>query len=57
VLIDPSGFLRMRLVHPLNGYGMRTLRKALLANQRLPLPLGLKSDFPKEKGAFVSCSL
>ena len=57
VLIDPSGFLRIRLVHPLTGHGMGTLTEALLANQRLPRPLGRKCDYSKEKGAFVSCNL
>ncbi len=57
VLIDPSGYLRMRLAHSLNEYGVNTLRESLLANQRLPLSTVHNPNDSQEKGAFVSCNL
>lgn len=57
VLIDPSGYLRMRLAHSLNGQGINTLRESLLANQRLPPSTIHNPNDSQEKGAFAPCNL
>lgn len=53
VLIDPFGFLRMRLIHSLNGHEMNTAREALLTKKQLPLPPTQKANYSKGKGAIA----
>lgn len=57
VLIDPSGVLRFRLTHDFNGRGMKSLKEALIANQRQPFPLTQESHVLIAKGALTPCIL
>ena len=55
VLIDPSGVLRCRLAHTLNGRGINAIKEALIANQRHPSSRTEGSDVLIAKGAFAPC--
>ncbi len=57
VLIDPSGVLKVRLIHDLNGRGINALKEALIANQHQPVPLTHRSDVLIAEGAFTPCIL
>jgi Peroxiredoxin len=57
VLIDPSGVLRFRLTHDFNGRGIKSLKEALIINQRLPFPLTKGSHVLTSKGTLTPCIL
>jgi alkyl hydroperoxide reductase subunit AhpC len=57
VLIDPSGVLRFRHTHDFNGRGMKSLKEALIVNQRQPFSLTQGSHVLTSKGALAPCIL